>query len=200
MNREKVEYYLKISKICIALFILITLIVWLLPMNRVDIYFNKTLHTQGFIGEKMQFITDIANPVIAILATLLIVVIFKPARNNSFWILLKMFGGIALAVVIKFLVHRARPDNQIITNSGFSYPSIHTVSAVILVCTLYELMNQQEKRNVGLIFFNIFWVSLVMTSRIALGNHYLTDTIGGVLLALAWVYMCNYYRLKKLDY
>lgn len=83
MNRENVEYYLKISKICIALFIFITLIVLLLPMNRVDIYFNKTLHTQGLIDEKMQFITDIANPVIAIFTTLLIVAILKPARDNA---------------------------------------------------------------------------------------------------------------------
>ncbi|WP_188353479.1 phosphatase PAP2 family protein [Leuconostoc pseudomesenteroides] len=197
MDATKKSKYYYISIILLCLLIIQTILVYFFPKNPIDVYSNLWLHTKGIIGQLMIIITHIANPVVAIIITISIVLAFHVDRLNRYLVFTKLFGAIFLAISLKYIFHRARPDNQIIIDHGFSYPSIHTVTAVVLSLTFYELFKEKTTHQSSIFFLCVAWIILVMVSRISLGNHYLTDTSGALLLTGFWISLCNYIIATK---
>ena len=191
MNAKKNQYFY-VSIIILFLLIVQTILVYLFPKNPIDVYVNLWLHTTGILGQLMAIITNIASPIIAIFITISIAVAFSFNRLDRYLVFAKLFGAIFLAISMKYIFHRARPENQIIIDHGFSYPSIHTVTAVVLSLTFYKIFKEKTDHTISIRFLCVTWIILVMISRISLGNHYLTDTIGGLLLAGFWLSFCNY--------
>ena len=87
--------------------------------------------------------------------------------------------------VIKNIIRRIRPTWKWITQGGFSYPSGHTISSVLLYGTLILLVNKKIS-NVKLkrILTIMLCIMIVLTgvSRIYFGVHYLSDVLGSILL------------------
>jgi membrane-associated phospholipid phosphatase len=100
-------------------------------------------------------------------------------------------GSSLLNGLIKTTVHRARPHlaDPVATAVGKSFPSGHTQAATVgfglLVLVFLPFLPARARpwAWVGAAFM----VALVGFSRIALGVHYLTDVIGGILIGSAWL-------------
>ena len=117
------------------------------------------------------------------------------ARRLAAYVLVARLGSIALSTGIKVTIERLRPvvEDPVSWAGGFSFPSGHalgttaTYAAVLLVAL--PLLSPTGRR--------LGWAAviavavMVSASRVLLGVHYLSDVVGGMLIAAAWVCVCT---------
>jgi membrane-associated phospholipid phosphatase len=91
----------------------------------------------------------------------------------------------------KTLFKRTRPDYWIVgEEAGHSYPSGHAATAIIffigwaIIAALSRLPLGFKDAAVALL---VVWAAGIIWSRLALGAHYLTDVLGGMLFGAAWL-------------
>jgi membrane-associated phospholipid phosphatase len=94
-----------------------------------------------------------------------------------------------LSDVLKNVFHRPRPDYwRLIHEPTFSYSSGHATFALLVYWTwAWFVWNSDLPRPLRLILAPVLalWGCGVIWSRLALGAHYVTDLVGGLLLATA---------------
>ncbi len=109
---------------------------------------------------------------------------------------LSVLGSGAVALVIKEITHRARPDAayQAYLETGFSFPSAHaTLAAALygfLIYLAYRMMPSGYPRTV-VVFVCGLLIILISFSRLYIGVHYLSDVIGGLLLGGIFVWAAS---------
>jgi undecaprenyl-diphosphatase len=97
-----------------------------------------------------------------------------------------------LVVLVKPAFHRERPPDALgYALTDFSYPSGHAVTAVVYYVMLALIISGMllipRMVRVSLCFLAIVAASGICWSRLALGAHYATDVIGGVLFGTGWL-------------
>jgi undecaprenyl-diphosphatase len=100
-------------------------------------------------------------------------------------------GSSLLNLLIKTVVDRARPHlvDPVTTAAGKSFPSGHTQSATVgfaILILVFSCLVPRAAR-VWLWIAGALCVALIGFSRIALGVHYLSDVVGGLVIGSAWV-------------
>lgn len=100
-------------------------------------------------------------------------------------------GSSLLNGLIKTTVHRARPHlaDPVATAVGKSFPSGHTQAATVgfgLLVLVFLPYLPARARPWAWVVAGLA-VAMIGFSRIALGVHYLTDVIGGLLIGSAWL-------------
>lgn len=116
-------------------------------------------------------------------------------QSRAVWGLATALVGWNLGLDVKLLVQRARPVVQEAVSSapGYSFPSGHVfnvtmASATVLVMTWPLLLGRSRSLARGLVVLAGVVIALTAADRILLGVHYPSDTVAGVLLALALTY------------
>jgi len=111
-------------------------------------------------------------------------------------IIISKFGLIAFAfqvpiyIASKNTIKRTRPDKQknikklIDAPDEYSFPSGHCASSM-----LFALIINQYIPSLSIYF--VIWMGIIIVSRMALGVHYFSDTIGGIVLGLVSFYIAN---------
>jgi undecaprenyl-diphosphatase len=122
---------------------------------------------------------------------------YRKAYVTSIWIAGIQFSGAAIAEIIKQLVARPRPTQQLIADTGFSFPSGHTFCTAILIFSLLVLcwpyLQNQESQLVA-VLLGLAWLAFVASSRVYFRDHYVTDVFASVLLASGYWLVLNAYR------
>ncbi len=124
-----------------------------------------------------------------LIPVLLSVVLLVRHRYMSALFLITASAVCAGAVqVIKTLVARPRPEDMMVTSDSGSFPSGHSANAIVIVLVLVLLLAQTRWMR----YAGAAYILLMMWSRTYLHAHWITDTIGGVLLGatvtlLVWV-------------
>jgi membrane-associated phospholipid phosphatase len=119
-------------------------------------------------------------------------------RRHRHWLaalVLSVPGGALLNILLKYAVHRPRPhfDDPILTLTGYSFPSGHTMMASVLYggVAAYVLAHTSDWRwRVLTIVSASVMIALVGFSRVYLGAHYLSDVLGAMAEGLAWLSLC----------
>ncbi|MFA5606932.1 MAG: phosphatase PAP2 family protein [Leucobacter sp.] len=105
-------------------------------------------------------------------------------------------GAVATAVIfgaagselIKALVLRPRPGDQLAASFGSSYPSGHSTAAAALAVSLALVVAYADDfpaRTAGFAWaIALTWTLVMMWSRTALRVHWLSDTVAGALLGV----------------
>jgi membrane protein DedA with SNARE-associated domain/membrane-associated phospholipid phosphatase len=99
-------------------------------------------------------------------------------------------GGETILIILKLLFHRPRPTSQLVTVQGYSFPSGHAFTAMIVYGFLVYIVRKLTKSETlrflisSLSILSIFVVGI---SRIYLNVHWLTDVLGGYASGFAWL-------------
>lgn len=150
-----------------------------------DIFFNAQSYIASWIG--------------AIFLFLVIIIFINKRFGLNFGI--GFLLSIGINYLIKIIVNRQRPyeANANIINKlqtiGKSFPSGHMVSCTFMVLVIWYLfiwLNKNGKFNlynklwfkILIYVFGIIFIILTAIARMYLGQHYITDILAGILVAI----------------
>ena len=165
-----------------ALWLLLTFAVWRESTLGLDAW----LHAQFPDLSVAELITYAGDPVVILLLAVSLVVVLMRWRE---WEAARFVAGTFLAVAlfrwaVVWQLERERPDDGLMAAFGYSYPSGHTAYSATAAAVI-ALLAIESRRSVLLVL--IAWPAIVGTTRVAVGVHWATDVIGGLLLAIAVV-------------
>ena len=102
-------------------------------------------------------------------------------------------GQFVLSNGIKWIVDRARPTIEPLTGfAGTSFPSGHSVAAAATwTCVAFLLGRRRHRHARAVLLGGAVGVAVaVAASRVALGVHWTTDVIAGLLVGWTWFALC----------
>jgi undecaprenyl-diphosphatase len=102
-------------------------------------------------------------------------------------IIISLGGAAAQNAVLKVMLLRPRPNlfPPLVVESGFSFPSGHVTASVAVYGFIAVLLWRNDHR--GWAVLSGVWVLMVALSRIYLGVHYPSDTLGALIAASLWL-------------
>jgi undecaprenyl-diphosphatase len=140
----------------------------------------------------MNLVTDLGS--ILVLPVVFVIVeaglLWRRRYRAGLFLLVACVGSLIIQGTMKLFFARPRPQLPYAhVLPDYSFPSGHTMNAVIVYGALALILWSVLGRRAGLISIVIASVLAlgVGVSRIYLGYHYLTDVVGGILAGLAWL-------------
>jgi uncharacterized membrane protein YdjX (TVP38/TMEM64 family)/membrane-associated phospholipid phosphatase len=114
---------------------------------------------------------------------------YKNYRLQSLLLLGAMGGEAILVAGFKSLVQSPRPVNMVVVDSGYSFPSYHTVGGIVFFGLLAYIAWQHWKtpRAKAAVALAVSMVLVVGFDRIYLNVHWFSDVLGGCLLGICWL-------------
>ncbi|WP_111860209.1 phosphatase PAP2 family protein [Acinetobacter sp. CFCC 10889] len=107
---------------------------------------------------------------------------------NIALISLSLLGASAVGWVLKYYIHRPRPEAmyQMVQTYGASFPSAHSIYAAVLACLIIFIFYRQTQAKLFIIFACVWWLSMGF-SRVYVGAHFPTDVLAGWSIGFLWV-------------
>lgn len=178
--------------ITLVIFIILMLLVKLDFILMIDepIYnFVRLLHQVPFMDRFLIVYSNLFQPwhLVGFMAVILIILFFKNKKLSLItmtWAIVTLLLGIGL----KYFIHRARPVEYI---SGFSFPSLHTLTIVVAAVVFLTLMRKRYWHYIA--YLMIF---IIMVSRIYVHAHYFSDTVGAVLFGYLMLHVAQHFIAK----
>lgn len=128
---------------------------------------------------------------IGIISVTILILIFVKNKQYKYYTILNLFIITTLNQVIKYIIQRPRPiEHSIIDESGYSFPSGHSMVSMAFYGFLIYLIYQNVENKYlkwGLCIMLSLLILLIGVSRIYLGVHYASDVIGGFCLSIAYL-------------
>jgi undecaprenyl-diphosphatase len=113
-------------------------------------------------------------------------------RSRAWWAFATMMVGWNLALVLKYVVRRARPvvEDAVAHAPGYSFPSGHAANAAIaataLVVLLWPVVESRTGRSV-LVAAAALIAVITCLDRVYLGVHFPSDVTAGLILGVGLV-------------
>lgn len=178
----------------LALFAVLTVYVWLNPINAFDVAFTEDMQAQAWL-EPLESTNALAKtPAFRLIYVVLAVAFILAKRYMISVLVAASLASELVASAIKAFIGRARPTPDVAAlldrSPGYSYVSGHTLEYTLLFGMLGLLALRADRpRLVRYLFAGTFFtVPLILgMGRIYAGAHWLTDVVGSFLLAGAIV-------------
>ncbi len=192
------------SLIFLVLFALIAINLntqFLINLDNSMALFSAT-HQTNFLQTSSLIINTLFEPTyIIILLTIISIIlwIYKKKTYSILLLLTSAAGGI-LIYLLKYAFARARPISSLIVDSGFSFPSGHTLISTILfgILIFLSLRIKSQLKKIVSIIICISGMAIVGLGRVYLNVHWFSDVIASYCLGLFLVFgaLCLYDFLK----
>lgn len=167
--------------------------------TRIDLALARALHgaTSPLATDALRGVTFLGEGWSQAMIGVLVALALLRARRKL-WALgwtVALAGGGILNTVLKAVYARPRPvfADPLLTASGFSFPSGHSMGTFILggmAAYLGVLHTQGRARHIAIVAGALTWAVTMGFSRIYLGVHYLTDVLGGFAAGACWLAVC----------
>ncbi len=153
--------------------------------------FVESLSRTDFLVWFFFLVTDVGSLVFVSIGSILLItyLVVKGYSKGAFYTATALLGGIITQTLIKNILAISRPENSLVTYSGYSFPSGHTNMATILFLSFcfYVVSNFVSRKKRILFFsFSITIIILIGLSRIYLNAHWVSDVFAGWCLGLFW--------------
>lgn len=116
---------------------------------------------------------------------------FRGRNARPVWVLASAFAGaLAMAVIVKYVVHRAPASGPIATVTPGTFPSGHTLFASVVYGAIAVLvLRTQRPRALRLAVAAPLLVLpiVIAAARLYLLDHFFTDAVGSIALGSMWV-------------
>lgn len=198
-DKKKKKTFLLLALISIipfAIIVIMTLSGWE-KMTQLDYQISRYIYNwhSSTSNQIMTIITHMGDAVTQTIVTSLTVIalfFMKKWRSGLWYGLTVLLGALVLNGSVKELYGRARPSEikALVEIGGYSFPSGHSMGAVIVYGGILFLIFQFTRSFSLRIFFSILIVPLILLigfSRIYLAVHFPSDVIGGFSLGLSWL-------------
>lgn len=183
MNRKKT-----ISLISFGLFLIVLIFVLKYDNLVIDNYIiNLFKYKNNLLTNFMKVITLFGSAYVIVPCCIILLFALKNKKNK-----ILMTSNLVIITLLnqllKCVFRRLRPINGIISESGYSFPSGHSMVSMafygFLIYLLYKSNFKYKNIFIGLL---IVLILLIGISRIYLGVHYPTDVFGGFLLSISYL-------------
>jgi len=149
---------------------------------------SASIQSASFI-EMAKIIHYSFAPTPSFVASLLVAVylFYKKYKYEALLLMGAMAANVTLVEIIKMLVHFSRPLNGILTIQGFSFPSGHVTSTVVLFGLLTYFAWNHWKSSILRIFWGLFSVVIAFVvglDRLYLNVHWFSDVLGAYSLGV----------------
>lgn len=186
MKKIKKEYYF--IAFLFILFILLTIFVISGNADLIDEgFFYGIIKTKNSVLTSVLYIITNLGSTIGIISLVILTSIVFVKRNKVSslkYVFINVMTGIVLMQTLKSVIRRIRPSWKWIKQGGFSYPSGHTISALLLYGTIILLVSKRYngKFKKAIIIISSLMIILTAISRIYFGAHYLSDVLASLIL------------------
>ena len=204
MRMQNNNYYILLF---IIGFILLGFFVSANPVPSFDL--NISLFVQKYHSDLLDKIMlgisllgELPYSLIMVVLVSLLFFLFKYKRESYFIFSILLSGLIILGV--KNIIDRPRPTEFYVRlveiNRFQSFPSGHVMSYILFFGFMIVLMLQLKSiplltRRV-ITYISVFFMLTVAFSRVYLGAHWFSDTVGGLMLGLICLFLLSYFYLK----
>ena len=151
--------------------------------------------SRPWLDTAMRILTQ-AGETGAITVALLASLFFFRKHNtlDAVAIIISLMGASAMNTLWKTLLHRPRPNLflPLVIEKGFSFPSGHVTASVAVYGFLAILL--WRNRHYAWAIFSASWIFIVAFSRIYLGVHYPSDTLGAMVFTSLWLTVILFIR------
>jgi membrane-associated phospholipid phosphatase len=141
-----------------------------------------------WLDRLMITVTRIGSPGEIVITALGAVVLWSQRRRvASIALVVSVAGAGLLDFWLKLLFARPRPDifTPLTTETSYSFPSGHTMSAVALYGFVAYLLWREGQRMWAVLA--VLFGLLISFSRVYLGVHYPSDILGAITLGVLWL-------------
>lgn len=112
---------------------------------------------------------------------------YKRYKSDALLLGVTILMDVAIIEIVKMLVHFPRPLNGIVNESGFSFPSGHVTSTIVLFGLITYFIWKHWKSSNAKVLSSLFFVVIVIVvgfDRIYLNVHWLSDVLGSLPLGI----------------
>ncbi|GJF49749.1 phosphatase [Staphylococcus argenteus] len=163
---------------------------------------NPQLNFQGgLLNDYLTVVAKYGDVMTWLLVAIIIgiILLIKKSYLLGMWVILTVGSGGIAGIIMKKTLHRDRPYDHLIQDSGYSFPSGHALaSTMVIVILLFLILPQVTQRILKMmiqILIVVIWLS-ILVSRLYFHAHYFTDVLGGVILGILWImFGINIYRI-----
>lgn len=179
--------------LCILLLICFSLVATLIQGQRIAQFdHNVITFIQGMESPGLTLLMKVftfigSTPIVVVLALsgMLFLYFVLHHRYELIFFIIIVAGTAILNVLLKLCFVRQRPDlHRLIQETGYSFPSGHSMEAFALYASLAFLLWRHLSTRTGrsiIIILCVVMIILIGISRIYLGVHYPSDVFGGYL-------------------
>ena len=183
-------------------FILVTLFVIIKKDLYIDTYLYKyiSMLINKDLTSVIRIITNIGSVVFSIIVIIIISILlykYNKKEDLKYFLIIMIVGNIT-SFTLKLIIARNRPDIlRLMVENTYSFPSGHTFITTLLYGSILVLLNKYYKKSYVLWTIYGILVMLIMFTRIYLGVHYFSDTLGGFFLGIIFLFI--FYKLVGCD-
>jgi membrane-associated phospholipid phosphatase len=202
-----VEYYLIISTLG---FILLAIAARYIPYFPIDLFI--TIQIQKLQHPVIQFFMELISApgfppaVFVVVGIVSIILLVAKMKIELFVSIINAASISVITLLLKTTIQRERPAADLVEVfrilKEYSFPSGHVIFYTsyfgFIFFLIYVLLKRGAARSVLLVIFGLF-IIMIAPSRIYLGQHWASDTLGAYLLGTIWLILTIflYDRLKK---
>ena len=191
MDKKK-DKRMVILGVCLVLFVLLTIATFTGIIRPIDEGMQSFILRirNNHLTDIFTIITNLGGAY-ALLAITTLLVLIKKNKKTSLFIAINLIIVFVTSQIFKFIFRRSRPaEIFLVSATGYSYPSGHMMVSCAFYLYILYLIWITIKDKVLKIILLIMTIVLILSigfSRIYLGVHYLSDILGGLLLAIAYL-------------